>query len=153
MMTLDEAISHAEDVAKEQDYLCSITHPAMQLSNYSKCAEEHRQLAEWLKDYKRMKEQAPCENSIVEWKKDFKRYVNSLSMSRDDYNGIMEYVNELLVTSQSKTGRWIEEIDDYGKAIGYHCDKCYEDSGFTTDCKWDFCPNCGCCMAEGEKTK
>lgn len=38
-MTLDEAIKHAEEVA---DGKCD------------KCAEEHRQLAEWLRDYKKI---------------------------------------------------------------------------------------------------
>ena len=36
-MTLDEAIKHAEEVAKEQEKL-------------GKCAEEHRQLAKWLRE-------------------------------------------------------------------------------------------------------
>lgn len=27
-------------------------------------------------------------------------------------------------------------------------DRCYEDSGFITKCKWDFCPNCGAKMVE-----
>jgi DNA-directed RNA polymerase subunit RPC12/RpoP len=40
-------------------------------------------------------EQQPCEDKIIEWKKDFKEYVNSLSMPRDDYKGIMEYIDEL----------------------------------------------------------
>ena len=32
---------------------------------------------------------------IDEWKNDFKRYVNALNIPRDDYNGIMEYIDEL----------------------------------------------------------
>ena len=54
------------------------------------------------------------------------------------------------VNPQPKTGRWVEEVDDYGEVMGWHCDKCYEDSGFTTDCKWNFCPNCGTKMEVGE---
>ena len=50
-------------------------------------------------------EQEPCEDKIIEWKKDFKGYVNSLSMPRDDYKGIMEYIDELPVTPQPKTGK------------------------------------------------
>ena len=66
-MTLDEAITHTEDVAKEQDKLCKRYDDA---SGYSrshnddirtydakkceKCAEDHRQLAGWLRDYKRL---------------------------------------------------------------------------------------------------
>ena len=45
-MTIDEAIKHAEEVA---DYDC---YNEKQL----KCAEEHRQLAEWLKELKNFKE-------------------------------------------------------------------------------------------------
>ena len=58
-MTLDEAILHAEEVANANERLCETAHPAMQLSDYGKCAEEHRQLAEWLKELKRLKEQEP----------------------------------------------------------------------------------------------
>jgi hypothetical protein len=42
-MTLDEAIKHAEETAKE-------------LGDCS-CADEHRQLAEWLKELKLLREQ------------------------------------------------------------------------------------------------
>ena len=51
-MTLDEAIKHAEEVAIDQDLCCS------------ECAEEHRQLAEWLKDYKQLLEQQPCDDCV-----------------------------------------------------------------------------------------
>ena len=33
--------------------------------------------------------------AIKEWKNDFKGYVNALDIPRDDYNGIMEYIDEL----------------------------------------------------------
>ena len=64
-MTLDEAIKHCEEVAEEQDKLCKRYDDA---SGYSRrhneairttdakrceeCAEEHRQLAEWLRELK-----------------------------------------------------------------------------------------------------
>jgi len=44
-MTIDEAIKHAEEVAEEQVKRCE------------KCADEHRQLAEWLKELKQLREQ------------------------------------------------------------------------------------------------
>ena len=55
-MTLDEAIKHAEEVAEqnewfEKNYLESI--------QCKECAEEHRQLAEWLKELKEYREQEP----------------------------------------------------------------------------------------------
>lgn len=69
-MTLDGAIKHAEEVAEEQDRLCKRYDDA---SGYSRshnesirvadakwcerCAKEHRQLAEWLKELKQLREQ------------------------------------------------------------------------------------------------
>lgn len=71
MMTLDGAIKHAEEVAEEQDKLCKRYDDA---SGYSRshnesirvadakwcerCAKEHRQLAEWLKELKQLRQQA-----------------------------------------------------------------------------------------------
>lgn len=58
-MTLDEAIKHAEEVAEEQEE--NAREGRLQLSNNvlecERCAREHRQLAEWLKDYKKLLEQ------------------------------------------------------------------------------------------------
>ena len=77
-MTLDEAIKHCEEVAKEQEELyglcpgseseylnkiyCDGTKDCKVLTNGKdkgclKCAKEHRQLAKWLRDYKRLLEQ------------------------------------------------------------------------------------------------
>ena len=69
MMTLDEAIVHCEEVAKEQDKLCKRYDDA---SGYTRshnkdirttdakrceeCAKEHRQLAVWLKELKGLRE-------------------------------------------------------------------------------------------------
>lgn len=63
-MTLDEAIKHAEEVADEKKKeACNL----YDVKNYEEsreciwCSEEHRQLAEWLKDYKRLLEQEPSD--------------------------------------------------------------------------------------------
>ena len=53
----------------------------------------------------------------------------------------------------TKTGCWIEERNDHGEVTGWHCDKCYGDSGFTTTCKWAFCPNCGTKMIEPRESE
>lgn len=61
-MTLDEAIRHAEEVADTCEYEASKydmndyyeSHVACQVG---KCAEDHRQLAAWLKELKQLKEQ------------------------------------------------------------------------------------------------
>lgn len=70
-MTLDEAIKYYEEVAEELkhdaelyrdtgEYISSSKQPYNSLvkSCYD-CAEEHEQLAEWLKDYKRLLEERP----------------------------------------------------------------------------------------------
>lgn len=69
-MTLDEAIIHCEEVAKQYEKICD-TKLKVGLPNIYydkdksiKCAEEHRQLAEWLKELKQLREQEPCEDCI-----------------------------------------------------------------------------------------
>lgn len=34
-------------------------------------------------------------NLIDNWKEDFKTYINTLDLMKDDYNGIMEYIDEV----------------------------------------------------------
>lgn len=85
-MTLDDAIIHAEEVAfenetkakeyrEDQERKCALIPFATMdfTKEYSciNCAKEHRQLAEWLKDYKRLK-------SAIE---DIKADINLLSDS------------------------------------------------------------------------
>jgi len=65
-MTLDEAIKHTEKIAENKENLTKIykalnedrlNEDGLSFGEEEKCAEEYRQLAEWLKDYKRLKEQ------------------------------------------------------------------------------------------------
>ena len=42
-----------------------------------------------------MKDPIERQAAIDEWKNDFKEYVNALDISRDDYKGIMAYIDEL----------------------------------------------------------
>lgn len=60
-MTLDEAIKHEEEVAEQNEWFDKNCLESMQCRE---CAAEHRQLAEWLKDYKRLLEQ---EQKIGHW--------------------------------------------------------------------------------------
>lgn len=64
MLDLESAIKHCEEVAD----LCEFEASKYDTTNHyensvagqeGECAAEHRQLAEWLKDYKRLKEQEP----------------------------------------------------------------------------------------------
>lgn len=68
-MTLDEAIKHAEEVAskRETDTDWGMGNHFIDRSGVAdviECGKEHRQLAEWLKDYKRLKEKAEPEMVI-----------------------------------------------------------------------------------------
>lgn len=62
-MTLDEAIKHCEEVAEENEKFCFKEGRKEGYFNEDtdwdekKCAAEHRQLAKWLMDYKRLLEQ------------------------------------------------------------------------------------------------
>ena len=58
-MTIDEAIQHCEEEAVEQDHDAEI---AERCKDYEiavacrECAEDHRQLAEWLRELKEYRE-------------------------------------------------------------------------------------------------
>lgn len=54
-MTIDEAIEHAKEKAKEQRYYANFEHNGMMYQSCIKCAEEHEQLAEWLEELKAMR--------------------------------------------------------------------------------------------------
>jgi biotin-(acetyl-CoA carboxylase) ligase len=59
-MTLDEAIKHSEEVAEEKEkqaWESQLQEEYEKIKPCKKCAEEHRQLAEWLKELKQLREQ------------------------------------------------------------------------------------------------
>lgn len=56
-MTLDEAIKHCEETAKEIRWQAVKERMDIEgVAECETCAEEHEQLAEWLTDYKRLLE-------------------------------------------------------------------------------------------------
>lgn len=58
MMTLDEAIKHAEEVMVENLEKTKGRNASDPIAiNCFECAEEHRQLAEWLKELKQLRKQ------------------------------------------------------------------------------------------------
>jgi hypothetical protein len=54
-MTIDEAIEHVREKAKEQRYYANFERNGMMYQSCIKCAEEHEQLAEWLEELKEMR--------------------------------------------------------------------------------------------------
>lgn len=71
-MTLDEAIKHAEEVAEEQENNAknyprpdkSVKGSGKKYNTCLECAKEHRQLVEWLKELKQLREQASMSHDI-----------------------------------------------------------------------------------------
>ncbi len=65
-MTIDEAILHAEEVAERHEEIKRIKAVT---SEECKCAAEHRQLAEWLKELKKLRQKdAQIKDAISECK-------------------------------------------------------------------------------------
>jgi hypothetical protein len=166
-MTLDEAIKHAEEKAKEHEKMCQRYDDA---SGYSrshnetirttaakkceKCAEEHRQLAEWLKDYQRLLEQEPCEDAIsrqatIEAFQMFREY--EANRTNAEWVDRIETVVKKLssVNPQPKTRHWIFVDKAHEHA---HCSECdYGNVDLLDGRPHNYCPNCGCRMAEPQE--
>lgn len=149
-MKIDEAIKHAEEVANLCEYEASRydmtdsyeSHVACQ---EGKCAEEHRQLAEWLKELKQLREQEPCEDAVS------RQAVLDMAtvIETDDYSGneIMKVVDTddikalPSVAPARKKGRWIPHRAKYDKTASvYECSICHKNNGFENS---KYCPHCG----------
>ena len=78
-MTLEEAIIHAEEVAER----CAVT------DGNIKCESEHRQLAEWLKELKQLKEQTrwiPVSEKLPKDHENVLIYLSSNQITIGSYN-------------------------------------------------------------------
>lgn len=114
-MTLDEAIKHAEEVAKEHERGLKVyenineDRPLFkeEENECRKCAKEHRQLAEWLKELKQLREQTDdsCLNFDFDKVKEF--------LKRGDFDNLI--VDH---TCEDKN-RTDEEIKLGDEVIGY----------------------------------
>jgi len=75
--------------------------------------------------------------AIDEWKNDFKGYVNELYIPRDDYNGIMAYIDE--VPSAQPEQRWIPVTERKPQRRSYvvvtDCDG-VEEAYYSSDGTW-----------------
>ena len=139
-MTLDEAIKRYTNNAEYER-----THGSLQ-----GCLE-FRQLAEWLKDYKRLLEQEPCDDcisrqAVIDGINEYfhDEYYQRTSI-QDCGDCLIEDVIKKLasVTPQPKTGHWIT-TRTFMHDGEYYCDKCKCDA--PNNEKWDYCPNCGAKM-------
>ena len=106
-MTLDEAIKHEEELADGHDRIKQIK--AVTLEECRR-AEEHRQLAEWLKDYKRLKEQEPIDCANAEHDAD-----GCLGYSTD--RGGYSYCQTCLECPKASINNWDKEQEPCDDAI------------------------------------
>lgn len=145
MMDLDSAIRHCLEVADGQTAQ----------GRCPECAEEHRQLAEWLTDYKRLKEQQPCDDCISR-QAVIDTCLNMYFNGYKEKDLIHDIKNLPPVTSQ-KTGYWILSDDGLYRPI---CDKCgaHPWKGYIPTVEeatevFKYCPNCGCRMVEPQESE
>ena len=88
--------------------------------------------------------------TVNEWAKDFRSFVNELTMPRDDYKGIMEYIDDavaLLKAQEPKPPRFVVTFDK----IFYACDNCGKSLLVVANAEGikglsnmpKYCPECG----------
>lgn len=175
-MTIDEAIKHAEEVAEEkeneaQDLEYFKLDWKYEAKQCSKCAKEHRQLAEWLKELKQLREQTRWvpvsdglpEDSESEGNMEDIELVIKIpqkwfdDMVREEFTDIDELCAVIQHgTLQPKTGRWIFTktiLDKYGCTA--ECPSCHKKWKTYDEIRWEkenkFCPNCGAKKQEVEE--
>jgi hypothetical protein len=134
-VTLDEQIrifeDNAEHVRKEGDLMECLW---------------FRQLANWLKDYKRLIE-TPCEDAIS------REEAIRIASGYCHWSNIPEELAKLpSVQPKAKVGHWgiLEECSNEG----IYCSVCHKKVhrlDFVPKVKFKYCPNCGAKMAESEE--
>lgn len=176
-MTLDEAIKHAEEVAEEQENKFSTSGEYLgNNADCKKCAEEHRQLAEWLKDYKRLLDQQPitstnndepitviyptivCDDAIrredaLKLIYDFKeKHTEDREKHPINYGTLLDLIRLIreLPSVTHKSGKWITDRCDM-----YICSKCNHTYTDLSGERYgmNFCPNCGAKMVEPQESE
>jgi len=150
-MSKDEAIKHCEEVMMENLEKTKDRNASDPIAiNCFECAEEHRQLAEWLKDYKRLKEQEPCEDAISR-----QAAIDAITKTSGIRGDALKALYDLpSVTPQPEGGRWI-----YDKNIdNWKCSECGETPKTMGYCgsaafmaeHFKYCNHCGAKMQEVE---
>ena len=109
-MTLDEAIKHSKDKAREQMYYANFERGS-NFSSCIKCAGEHEQLAEWLEELKlyksKFKEILLYDHEIAEIKiyhkaiDDFAEKIATYG-TYDDYGNVVDILE---IAEKLKAGR------------------------------------------------
>lgn len=153
-MTLDEAIKYEDETVEnyakiledyeildEEDKLLFAEAEAKWRFYF----EEHRQFAEWLKDYKRLLEQKPCSDAIS--RKAVYEQINSWNSNGEySYTNATYYLMKRIrnipsVTPQQKRGKWLNGELIPNDITGHWYAECSECGKMRiVD---NYCPNCG----------
>lgn len=164
-LTLDEAIKHCEEVAEQKDLESGFdtdneryTMTDNERADCKECADEHRQLGEWLRELKQFKEQEPCKDAIS--RAEALKVVDDMDIPED--MSTFEIKSHIGVeigtlppaTPKRKVGEWIKKNNDYFD--WYECSECgYGSDGEMKynrlcDVRTKFCPDCGSQNLKGE---
>lgn len=120
-LTLDEAIKHCEEVAEEQSRLyslcpcpCDGTTDCTSLKNgkdmgCTKCAADHRQLAEWLKELKSLRKKA---EHLTEWNRKLIDYKNKIICKWGKSQEELQEAKRLLKTAVEDFSNMYDHIFD-----------------------------------------
>ena len=151
-MTINEAIIYAEEMAATD--------------GNRKRQDNYNQIAEWLKDYKRMLQQEPCEDAIsrqavlaliTEYQKGFDAVMNiGGKVSMEELADDIKLLNSS-VTPQPKIGHWINKSQRSGCGVLFvasECTCCGKKTPFNCDeFIYRYCPNCGAKMVEPRESE
>ena len=159
-LTLDEAIKHCEEVAEQKDLESGFdtdneryTMTDNERADCKECADEHRQLGEWLRELKQFKEQEPCKDAIS--RAEALEVIKQMDIPEDMIIHIGVEIGTLPpATPKRKVGEWIKKNNDYFD--WYECSECgYGSDGEMKynrlcDVRTKFCPDCGSQNLKGE---
>lgn len=138
-MTIDEAIKQIEEIAEDNQKVVDTHHISDDISldelyaddteiieeyleRYKECADDYRQLAEWLNELKQLREQQSCEDAIS--REQALKELNWLDLESDYYG---EKVEEMLNSLPSVMPKGVTVTD--------FADKCRE-CGKQKNGKW-----------------
>ena len=173
MMTIDDAIKHEEERAADLESTCTLwkslsdTKGLTLPSDYEFCksdAEDHRQVAAWLKELKTLKEEPKGDLISRDALKHRFAHITYIRFTADMGQGGFEMFSEKEIediinkapavdmggdgrATAIPQGKWIQAKDEdgieiYRKNICSHCNEVSVE-------KYPFCPNCGAKMQKG----
>ena len=82
--------------------------------------------------------------TINEWREDFKSYINELDIPKDDYKGIMEYIDDAYFMLKEQETAYTGSCRVFQcKMCGYGIDDIFVNDEEKYQIIPRYCPNCG----------